>query len=132
MDQENLFFDGVNDALRHLVRVLGGPKKVGHGLRPGKSPDDAGRWLSNALDGDRRESLHPEDLIQLLQMGRAIGCHVVMEEIAREGGYARPMPTEPEDEAAQLMREFNESRKAMEQIAKRLERLNLPVRAGRA
>lgn len=132
MEQENLFFDGPADALRHLVRTLGGPKKVGHTLRPGKSPDDAGRWLSNALDGDRRETLHLDDVIHLLQLGRAANCHVAMEEIARVTGYADPRPVEPEDEAAALMREFNESRKAMEQIAKRLERLNLPVRAVRA
>ncbi len=127
MEQENLFFDGTADALRHVVRVLGGAKKVGHLLRRGKSPDDAGRWLANALDGDRRETLHLDDLIHLLQLARTANCHAAMVELSRETGY-ESRPIEPEDEAQSLMRDYIAAAKSMETIAKKLERLALPLR----
>lgn len=128
MEQEHLFFDGPLDALQHLMRVLGGPKKVGYALRQGKSPDDAGRWLSNALDGDRRETLHLEDLIQLLRMGREAGCHVGLQELCRAVGYGEPQPVEPENEIAKLQREYIAATKSMEQLARRMERITVPVR----
>lgn len=129
MHQENLFFDGPMDALRHLVRVLGGAKKVGSVLRQGKAPDDAGRWLSNALDGDRRETLHVDDLIHLLALGRDAGCHSVMHELCRAVGYSEPVPVEPEDQRAALEREFVQAVRHLDQLASRLDRVRPPVRA---
>lgn len=123
MEQEELFFDGPHDALAHLVRVLGGAKRVGCTLRPGKSPDAAGVWLTNALSGDRREQLHLDDLMQLLRMGRDAGCHVVMEELSRALAYSAPQPIEPEDQRALLEREFINSVKVQQQILQRLERI---------
>lgn len=128
MEQEHLFFDGPHDALRHVVRALGGPKKVGHTLRAGKSPDDAGRWLSNALDGDRRETLHLEDLIQLLRMGREAGCHAGLHELCRAVGYSEPMPVEPEDQRAALEREFITAVQQLDRIQSRLESIQPVLR----
>lgn len=129
MEQEHLFFDGPHDALRHLVRALGGAKKVGYALRSGKSPDDAGRWLSNAIDGDRRETLHLEDLIQLLRMGREAGCHAGVHELCRAVGYSEPQAVEPEDQRAALEREFITAVKQLDRIQSRLESIQPGLRA---
>lgn len=123
MEQDRLFFDGPHDALQHLVRALGGAKKVGHALRPGKSPEDAARWLANALDSDRREALQLEDFIQLLRLGREAGCHIVIQELCRHLGYSEPQPVEPEDQRAALEREFVSSVKRLEQLARSIDQV---------
>jgi hypothetical protein len=46
--------------------------------------------------------------------------------ISRECGYADPQPVEPEDEAAELQRQFIQAQQQMTQMLKRMEKLNLP------
>lgn len=130
MNQEPLFFDDWRDALRHVVATLGGPKSVGSALRPEMKPDHAGRWLMDCLNADRREHLSPDHLLQLLAIGRKAGIHTGMSFLAGECGY-QALPVEPADEAAELMRQFITSAKAMEHIAGRIEGLGLgnPLRA---
>lgn len=132
MHQESLIIDDIYDGLRADVQSLGGYKKVGLMLWPEMSADRAGERLANCLNRTRPEKLDPEQVLLIVREARKVLAHSTLAFICAEAGYTRPEPVEPEDEAAQLMREFNESRKAMEEIAKRLERLNLPVRAVRA
>jgi hypothetical protein len=70
----------------------------------------------------------PEDMTTL----RERGCHAVMTYLARECGYADPVPVEPEDERAALQRQFVEASRAIAVIAERIERMSRPVEVRRA
>ncbi len=124
-----LFHENLNDALREVVQALGGAKKVAAAMRPDRTPDEAGRWMSDVLNPDRREHLDPDQVLYLLKAGRAAGCHAAANYLMREAGYADPTPVEPEDEKARLEREFIAAAKGISAIADRLARLGVKVAA---
>lgn len=127
MDQPALFHESITDALRDIVKHLGGVKKVGSEMRPDLTIDNAGRWLSDCLNDDRREKLSPDQVLYLLKRGREIGSHEAMAFIAQECGYAAPQPVEPEDERAALQRQYIEMGRAMLKAAERIEALTKPA-----
>lgn len=129
MDQEPLFFEDVYDALRHAVHRLGGSKAVGHSLFPEKSPDKAAEYLLACLNRDRAEKLSMEHFLFIRREARRVGCHVIAAFENQDGGYAAPQPIEPQDEAAELQRQFIEAVKASERIAQRLGQLASPLKA---
>jgi hypothetical protein len=123
MMQDALFHESVYDALRAIVERAGGAKAVGARLRPLKAPDEAGRWVLDCLNPSRAERFDPEDMIQMLRIGREVSYHGAKHWIDGETGYAPSMPVEPLDERDALQREYIESVKAAQRIAARLERL---------
>jgi hypothetical protein len=86
-DTMPLFFEGVDEALRQVVAVLGGAKKVGAAMRPELPADQAGNWLLACLNRDRRERLNPDQVLYLLRAAREAGYHQSMAWIAAEAGY---------------------------------------------
>lgn len=113
--------DDLNEAIREAIRALGGMKAVGSALKGRDySPTDAGRWLADCLNPDRRFRLTPEQLAYIRREARKIGCHVLAAYEAREAGYAPPQPIAPPDEAAELMRNFIEAAKVLQQIHDKL------------
>lgn len=128
--QLQLVHESLNDALREVVQALGGSKKVGAQLRPSKTPDEAGRWVLDCLNADRREHFTPDDVLWLLRAGRRVGCHAAMSYLAAESGYAAPQPVEPADEAAELQRAFIDSVRAQQKMLDRLGQLGaVPLKA---
>jgi hypothetical protein len=125
MDQPALFHESLHDALRDCVRALGEPKAVGHAMRPEKSMDEARTWLLNCLNPDRPEKFDPEQILWILREARKVGCHAAFAYMARECGYADPVPIEPEDERAALQREFIETGKALKSLLARMDRAGL-------
>ena len=123
-----LFFDGIEDALREVVRALGGPKVVGAKLWPEIEPDKAGRRLADCMNDSRREVLSPAQVLMILRLGRQCGAHAAINYIARECGYADPAPIEPEDEIARLQREFVEATKQLGALAVQIEKMNPALR----
>jgi hypothetical protein len=123
-EQPPLFYESINDVLREIVHALGGTKKVGNLMRPQKTIDDAGRWVSDCLNPDRREKFDPDDTMWLLREARKVGCHAAINFICSDAGYSNPLPIEPEDELAQLQREFIESTKCLSRMASRIEQLS--------
>lgn len=121
--QDPLFCESINEALREAVKALGGAKKVGEKLKPEKLADEAGRWLSDCLNPDRREKLDPEQVMWILREARKVGCHTAMHFICDDTGYAKATPIEPEDEKARLQREFIEATKQQTRNVERLEQL---------
>lgn len=111
------------DALRDVVKALGGAKRVAPGLRPEKTVDEAARWLLDCLNPDRSEHLYPEQVLWLLCEGRHAGVHAGMAFLCRAAGYAEPVPLEPQDELAALQRAYIDSVAQQRAIADRLERL---------
>lgn len=121
--QDSLFCEDLRDALRDTVKACGGLKAVGHALRPTMAIDAAAGWLRKALTAGERERLDLDDLQFLLRLGREKGCHVGMRQLNREAGYTDPTPLDPEDERAALQREWIESVRRMEALARRIENI---------
>jgi hypothetical protein len=122
-DQQELWHDSLEDALRDVVHALGGTKEIGYRLWPGKGPQEASKYLSRILDSTRAEKPTLGELLLILKWGREAGVHTAMGYIAQETGY-KAEPVEPEDERAALQREFNDSVKRLEKIQRDLARVN--------
>lgn len=110
------------EALRDAVRALGGTKTVGHDLRSDLAPDQAGHWLKDCLNADRREKLSLSQTMLVLRKARDAGYHGPMQYISGEIGYA-VQPIEPADEAAELQRQFIAAVGAQKSLIDRIERL---------
>lgn len=120
--QSDLCFS-LEDSLKAVIRALGGAKVVGHKLRPDLDPDAAGRWLLDCINPDRNDKLALGQLMLILRWGHDAGCHAGMDFIARDSGYAEPIPVTPEDEQDELMRDFNAGVKTLAGLADRIERI---------
>lgn len=129
-DQFPLFYDTYEDAIRDCVMALGGFKKVGATLWPAMPADDAGRKLSACLNTDKREKLDLGELRLIRREARMAGIHILAHYEARDAGYAEPQPVTPEDETAQLQREYIAAVKTMAAIQARMDRVL--VRGGAA
>ena len=121
-DQQALWHDTVEDALRDIVAALGGPKTVGHSLWPGKSIAEAARYLNHCLDPERAEKLSLGELLWLLREGRQKEVHTAAAFIAQHCGYKWEV-VNPEDQRAKLQREFVESVKQLGRIQKQIDRI---------
>ena len=124
-DQIPLFCEDLNDAIRQTVQALGGMKRVGADMRPELPADQAGRWLGDCLNPDRRERLDPQQLSWIRRRARQAGVHILAAFEAADAGYAQPQPLEPEDARAALMREFVQATKASAALVRRLEALGV-------
>lgn len=118
-----LFYESYEDAIRDCITALGGFKKVGAALWPAMPADDAGRKLAACLNPEKREKLDLGELRLIRREARKAGVHILAHYEARDAGYTEPQPLNPEDEAAQLRREFIASVKALEAIQARLEQV---------
>lgn len=115
-----LFYDTYEDAIRDTITALGGNKKVGNLLWPALPVDEAGRKLAHCLLADKREKLALGELRLIRQEARKVGVHILAHYEARDAGYSEPVPLNPEDEAAQLQREFIAAVKALDTIQNRM------------
>lgn len=125
MQQEPLFYEDLNDAIRATVQALGGVKKVGHELWPTLGVEGAGSKLRDCLNPERRQDLDPMDLLAIMKMGRAHGVHTLAAFICGEAGYSAPIPVDPEDERAELQRQVIAAADQFKSLIGRLERVSL-------
>lgn len=116
-----LFCDSYEDAIRATASAIGGLKATGVALWPTLPADEAGRKLAACLDRDKREKLSLDELRSIRRMAREKGVHILASYEARDAGYADPQPITPEDEAAQLQREYIAAVKAMAALTKRMD-----------
>jgi hypothetical protein len=127
MEQPELFHESLNEALVAVVAGLGGKKIVASTLWPEKPADEAARHLADCLNPDRAARLDPEKLLLLLKLARAKGLHLAIAWMLEDIGYAPPVPIEPEDEHAELMRQELLILERLELLMKRRDRLRLKV-----
>lgn len=120
---DDLFYEDLPSALRHVIAVAGGAKVVGARLFPHLKPDGAGQRLLDSLRPDRREHLDLDQLQLLLRIGRESGCHVAMRMLAEEAGYEPPRAVSPDAERAQLQDHGQRLAAELASIVKRMERL---------
>lgn len=116
-------FDSINEALIACVKACGGSKQVGHKLWPEKTMEAAQRHLLACLNEDKPERLNPEQFALLMRMGHERGFHGVMEFLCESIGYAPPVPIDPRDELAELLRQSNELRTQLIAHSHRIEKL---------
>lgn len=124
-NQDALFYDSVNDALKDVIKHVGGNKAVGQMLWPEISADKVAGKLSDCLNETRAEKLSPEQFILLLKIGRDVGCHAAINFVAREAGYDDPKPVNKEDQKERLQREFVESAKHLSKLSESLKALGV-------
>lgn len=120
--QTPLFVDTADDAVRDTVRALGGPKKVGPLLWPAKKPDRAEKDLDDCLNRNNARKLDFEEILHIGRLGRDHGVHLIAGFVCFDLGYAPPQPVDPEDEKAELQRQFHADVDRLERIAKRIAR----------
>ena len=105
-----------------LAQSLGGSKKIGAAMRPELPVDQSAAWVRDCLNITRRERFTPAQVMWLLRAGRQAGVHSAMQFIAAEAGYCAPTPLEPDDERAELQREFIAAQDRMAKLVSRMER----------
>jgi hypothetical protein len=127
MEQEALFIEDELEALKVDIARLGGMKVVGASLYPDKTPPAAGEYLGACLNADRREKLDYSQIIWIKSEARKVGSFAAHRYESQVCGFAEPIPIEPEDEAAKLQRQFNESVKLQQQILHQMQRIQLPT-----
>ena len=125
VSQGRLFFESIEEALDHVVQVMGGRKKTAGRLWPHKPIREAHNHLDACLNPERRERLAPHEVLLLLRWAHDAECHEAMSYLAGEAGYSAA-PVDPKDEVASLQREFIAAAKRQEQIVARIERLSTP------
>jgi len=81
------FFDSFDDALRAVVKALGGYKAVGVRMRPELPMEQAKDWVRHCLDASRRERFTPDQVLWLLREARQVGFHAAMDFLAADTGY---------------------------------------------
>lgn len=123
MNQPALFVEDINEALREIVRALGGAKVVGLMLWPEKAMERAAADVNACLNVHRAEHFTPEQMTLLFSKARAIGFHLSKQWFDEATGYVAGAPLEPEDERAKLQRAFVESIAQQQRIVDRMERL---------
>lgn len=123
MQQESLFIEDINEAIRNTVTALKGPKVVGGLLWPTINPDTAATRMRDCMNPKEREKLGPEELLFLAKLGREKGCHILISFLCGEAGYSVPVPVDPEDERAALQRQVIEAAGQFKALVSRLERV---------
>ncbi|WP_395351038.1 hypothetical protein [Variovorax sp. UC122_21] len=107
MTTDSVYYEDELDAARATVQALGGTKKVGPLFWPEKPVTNAARYLSDCLSPGRSERLSPAQLLFLMRLGREGGAHMLAEYYMAEAGYQRPVPVNPDTEAAVLAHQLD-------------------------
>jgi hypothetical protein len=125
VEQQELYHETLTEALQAVVSALGGKKAVATLLWPEKPADESARLLADCLNPDRAARLDPDRLVFLLRLARAKSCHTAIAWICEASGYAPPVPVEPDDQQAELQRQFIQAMGRAEALVDRMARLNI-------
>lgn len=120
---EQLWYDDVYEAAREVVKAAGGYKKAGKRFFPAKQDEPAANALRDVLNPNRRETLDPEQMILLLQIGREVGCHALMHYLCDHAMYDRASPIQAEAKEEQLVQVLNKAASTMESAMRELQTL---------
>ena len=119
--QMSLLHESINDAIREAVQAIGGYKKLGAMMFPDLPADQSAGRIRDCLNNDRRELFSPEQVLMIARLAKSSGNNAVMEYLATELGYLKPVAIDPDDEIARLQREFVEATKSLHHMASRIE-----------
>jgi hypothetical protein len=105
VNQDQLFYDSENDALRSCIAAAGGTKFVAHALWPPMKIETAAARLNACLDSDKYEKLTFAEIIAIGRMGRDKHCHALMHYLGAELAYD-VKPLSAKDELATALDRF--------------------------
>ena len=118
MNQKDLWYDTIYDALGADIAAAGGFKVVAGKLWPSESPTLAAAKLRNAINPEQPHKLCPDEVLQIKRLALAAGSSATIQYEAQQLGF-RVEWVAPEDELERIERENNE---ILRSLAKRLER----------
>lgn len=125
MRQDQLFYESAMQAVTRAITESGRPmKQVATHLWPSKKPDTAYARLKACLNEDKDEKFSFEEIIEICRFCERFDPLYFF---ADECSHSRGEPRAPEDEKAQLQREFVTAARTVQNIATRLEKLGLRV-----
>lgn len=127
MDQQPLFHEDINDALRAAVKWCGGTKRVASLLWPEKTLADAHSYLNDCLNATRPAKLSPEQVLLLLRWAKEAGFHGAMHFVCNEAGYEAPRPLDPTVQRDRLAEELARAADTFERLRKEVQRMNEPT-----
>jgi hypothetical protein len=119
MEQMPLVVDTLNDAVRDTARIIG-VKRIAKELWPSKGEEAAARYLNDCLNPDREQKLSGEEILHIARRGREVGCYLITMFICADTGFATPTPIDPDDQRAELQRQFIEGAARLERLASRI------------
>jgi hypothetical protein len=112
------FYDCAEDATNSAILNSGKSyKEVAHYIRPEISMDSAYAWLKNALKDDARETLSADRHIMIANYCQRFDF---LYYVAGKCHHSRPLPVEPEDEKAELQRQFIKAVTELRQLSSRI------------
>lgn len=129
MHQQAMFHEDIYDALKSAVKCLGGSKAVATKFWPEKTMAAAQSYLNDCLNSEREAKLDPAQVLLLLKWAREAGCHEAAEYMMGQAGYEKPIPREPQDELADLLRQYLAIQDATGKIQPRIEELRSKLKA---
>jgi hypothetical protein len=121
-----MHYETMEEALRDLVRALGGSKAIGARLFPSLPLEQAAGRVSDSLNHDRRQQFAPHELLYLLRMACQSGHHAAMHYVCAITGYEQPRPSRDEAELAELQAAFVRATSDLQLMARRIEALSSP------
>lgn len=89
-EQVPLWFDNIEEAVKHAVLVLGGPKKVAKLLWPAladSNPETAYTRLMHCLNPEKKDKLDLSEFLLIARKARDVGEHSVAKYFGRAVGY---------------------------------------------
>lgn len=119
MNQQQLFYESLDDAIGSTIIALGGYKAVALRLWPTMKLESAYAKLKSCTNAqhDKREYLKDHEIEKLAEWGREIACTAIAERIASVSG-GKFVPVKPEDAEAERQRQFIEAVKTLERLAR--------------
>lgn len=123
-----LFYESWEEALKDDIKAMGGTKVVGKLIWPDLEMEIARNRLNDRLNPERRERLNDSQERMIMRGAReARGFSAAMFFLADETGFERPKSMAPQDEVAELQRQFINAVHQSQRIAERLDRLAQPA-----
>jgi hypothetical protein len=118
MNQQQLFFEHIFDALGADIVAAGGFKVVASKLWPAEALTTSTARLRNALNPEQAQKLCPSEVLQIKRLAYEVGSTATVDYEAAQLGYECNWIS-PEDEAAKLDREI---RDLLECVNRKLDR----------
>jgi hypothetical protein len=110
-------YDDIYEALRAVVKALGGAAAVGKRLWPTKPIKTAEGALLDCLNRNRSAKLDPEEVLHLAKWGREAGCHALNDFFNDDTGYERSKPVVLTEQLARLQIAAQEAQRKAEETA---------------
>ena len=127
MQQLEMLHDTPEEALIAVLKGVygkGWSKKAAADMWPTDDPLDKCKYLEKALNAERAEKLGLNEILHILRLGRDKNIHSGFAFFADECNYEW-LTREPEDELAELQREFNQSVARLEKLSDRITKVQV-------